>query len=168
MDRLTWSAIQSVHDSDAGVHWAQARALGLDCPTDVFGQLYFDHHDDAELARRCRSVAWRSVSWNEEAFSGVALRQVGVPRPFEQAVGEARRCTLAQGFSDERPEVMAHWQSLHTWMQPPVIVAGYVLPSGLRYELLVGFTRLGNLLGALDRQELPEFARHRVWIGRLR
>jgi hypothetical protein len=38
--------------------------------------------------------------------------------------------------------------------------------SNLKYELIVGFTRLGNLLGALDRQDLPEHARHRVWIVR--
>jgi hypothetical protein len=36
-------------------------------------------------------------------------------------------------------------------MCPPVALAGDVLPSALRYEFVVGFTRLGNLLGALDR-----------------
>jgi hypothetical protein len=35
----------------------------------------------------------------------------------------------------------------------------------LRYEFVVGFTRLGNLLGALDRGDVPEVATHRVWIG---
>jgi hypothetical protein len=32
---------------------------------------------------------------------------------------------------------------------------------------LVGFTRLGNLLGLLDREEVPESRRHRVWLGEL-
>jgi hypothetical protein len=31
--------------------------------------------------------------------------------------------------------------------------------------MLVGFTRLGNLLGLLDRAEVPEAQRHRVWVG---
>jgi hypothetical protein len=34
-----------------------------------------------------------------------------------------------------------------------------------RNECLVGFTRLGNLLGLLDRQDIPEYPAHRVWLG---
>ena len=45
------------------------------------------------------------------------------------------------------------------------LVTGDVTGSGFEYELLVGFTRLGNLLGLLDRQEVPEMKRHRVWVG---
>ena len=44
-------------------------------------------------------------------------------------------------------------------------MSGEVTGSGFEYELLVGFTRLGNLLGLLDRQEVPEMQRHRVWVG---
>jgi hypothetical protein len=43
------------------------------------------------------------------------------------------------------------------------MVAGDVFGSNVGYELLVGFTRLGNLLGLLDREEVPEVARHLVW-----
>jgi hypothetical protein len=50
---------------------------------------------------------------------------------------------------------------------PPVMVAGEVLGSRVGYELLVGFTRLGNLLGLLDREEVPQSQRHLVWIGRM-
>ncbi len=52
-----------------------------------------------------------------------------------------------------------------TWLRPPILVTGEVTGSGFEYELLVGFTRLGNLLGLLDRQEVPEMKRHRVWVG---
>jgi hypothetical protein len=45
---------------------------------------------------------------------------------------------------------MWHWSQARTWIRAPIIV---------------GFTRLGNLLGALDRQDLPESSRHRVWMG---
>ena len=34
------------------------------------------------------------------------------------------------------------------------------------YECLVGFTRLGNLLGLLDRGEVKEAARYLAWVGR--
>jgi hypothetical protein len=44
--------------------------------------------------------------------------------------------------------------------------AGTVMQSALNYELLVGFTRLGNLLGCLDRRDLAEAALHRIWLGR--
>ena len=97
-----------------------------------------------------------------------ALRHAGVPRAYQRAVNEARALTARDGFYDERPEVMGHWETAHTWIRSPIILAGDVLQSVVNYELVVGFTRLGNLLGVLDRLDVPESARHRVWIGRLR
>jgi hypothetical protein len=32
-------------------------------------------------------------------------------------------------------------------------------------ELLIGYTRLGNLLALLDREEVPEIQKHLVWTG---
>jgi len=46
------------------------------------------------------------------------------------------------------------------------MVAGDTLGTNVGYELLV-HTRLGNLLGLLDRQEVPEVKKHLVWVGRL-
>jgi hypothetical protein len=163
--RLTWSAIQQVYSADLAEHFAGAQASGLECPVDVFEQLFHDHHDDSELAEVLRFVDWSAVRWEEGDFSGVALRRLGVPRPFERAVDEARWRTAEEGFSDERPEVMWHWSEARTWSRAPIIVAGEVWQSGLD-ELIVGFTRLGNVLGALDRQDLPESNCHRVWVGR--
>jgi hypothetical protein len=31
---------------------------------------------------------------------------------------------------------------------------------------LIGFTRLGNLLALLDREEVREIQKHLVWVGR--
>ena len=78
---------------------------------------------------------------------------------------EARARTLKQGLSDARDAVVEHWLNHSTWLRPPILVTGEVTGSGFEYELLVGFTRLGNLLGLLDRQEVPEMKRHRVWVG---
>jgi hypothetical protein len=163
---LNWVDIQDAYDADLAEHAARTQALGLDCPLDVFEQLFHDHHDDAEIGRLLRFVDWVESSWEEGALSGVALRHTGVPRPFQRAVDEAREETARNGFHDERPEVMAHWTDFHTWIRSPIVLVGELLQSNLRYELVVGFTRLGNLLGVLDRQDLPEHARHRVWIGR--
>jgi hypothetical protein len=111
-------------------------------------------------------LVWGAVIWLEGDLSRVALRQVGVPRAFEHAVDEARMLTAQDGFYDERSEVMAHWEGERTWIRAPIVLAGEALQSALSYELVVGFTRLGNLLGVLDRQEVPESSLHRVWIGR--
>jgi hypothetical protein len=61
---------------------------------------------------------------------------------------------------------MEYWRTTRTWLRSPILVAGEVMGSPLANQCLVGFTRLGNLLGVLDRQEVPEAARHRVWLGR--
>lgn len=163
---LLWKAVQGVYEPYAAAHAARAAGLGLDCPPGAFEQLFHDHHDDGEMAQLLRFVDWSQVAWEEGALSGVALRHIGVPRPWQHAVDEAREDTARTGFHDDRPEVMTHWTESQTWLRPPVLLAGELLQSNLRYELIVGFTRLGSLLGALDRQDLPEHARHRVWIGR--
>jgi hypothetical protein len=162
---LNWVDIQGAYVAELAAHAARAQALGFNCPPDVFEQFFHDHHDDSEMTRLLRFVDFSEVSWEEGALSGVALRHAGVPRAWQYAVDEARQETIRNGFLDERAEVMQHWNDSHTWIRAPVLLTGDLLQSNLRYQLIVGFTRLGNLLGALDRQALPEHARHRVWIG---
>jgi hypothetical protein len=109
-----------------------------------------------------RFIDWADVQWGERQVSGVALRRVAVPRPYQHAVDEARWRTLAEGIQDDRPEIIEHWHTARTWLRSPILVAGDVTGTSLGNECLVGFTRLGNLLGLLDRQDIPEYATHRV------
>ena len=163
---LTWNAVQEVYAPEPQEHMMRAQALGLSCPLDVFEQLFTDHHDEPEFAKIVAFVDWSGVEWEEGRLTGVALRRVGVPRAYQHAVDEARTHTAEEGFQDEREEVRRHWLASKTWVRSPVLLAGEVLPSALQYELVVGFTRYGNLLGALDRQDVLEQAPHTVWIGR--
>jgi len=70
------------------------------------------------------------------------------------------------GIVDERPEVVDHWREAKTWIVAPVAVDADLLGGGGGLELLVGYTRLGNLLGSLDRQEVSEIQKYVVWVGR--
>jgi hypothetical protein len=162
---ILWSSVQRVHSAEVQEHWTRAQALGLDCPIDVFEQLFFDHHGDDDFAGLMRFVDWADVAWDERQLSGVALRRVAVPRAYQHAVDEARWRTLEEGLQDERPEIIEHWRTAGTWLRSPILVAGDVTGTSLGNECLVGFTRLGNLLGLLDRQDIPEDAAHRVWLG---
>jgi hypothetical protein len=163
---IRWSIVQGVYSADVHEHWTRSQALGLDYPLDVFEQLFFDHHGDDDFASLVRFVDWAAVEWEERQLSGVALRRVAVPRPYQHAVDEARWRTREEGVQDDRPEIIEHWQTAGTWLRSPILVAGDVIGSPLGNECLIGFTRLGNLLGLLDRQEVPEAALHRVWLGR--
>jgi hypothetical protein len=53
-----------------------------------------------------------------------------------------------------------------SWLLAPVAVSSDLLGNAATLELLVGFTRLGNLLGMLDRRAIPEAKKHLVWVGR--
>ena len=165
LQMLSWRSIQSVFDPDPQIHWQHAGALGLICPEDPFEQLFHEHHDTQEFANLLRWVDWSHVRWEAVDLSGVALRQVSAPRDFQYAVDEARERTREVGIQDDRQAVLDHWVSSGTWFRAPVLIAGDVLESALRFEVLVGFTRLGNLLGMLDRQALPESDQHRVWLA---
>jgi len=163
---LTWSEIQNLHVPDLTAHWQRTSEAALECPLDVFEQLFFDHQGDVDFAGVLRLIDWHGVRWDEADLSGVALRRVSVPRRYRHAVDEARARTAEEGVEDERPDVMEHWQNAGTWMRAPVLVAGEVIATSLDAQCLVGFTRLGNLFGLLDRQEFADAARHRVWLGR--
>ncbi|HXN10593.1 MAG TPA: hypothetical protein VN859_05070, partial [Steroidobacteraceae bacterium] len=160
---LTWRQIQELYAPDVVMFWERAAAVGLECPLDVFEQLFFDHHDDADFAGVVRIIDWQAVHWEEADFSGVALRRVSIPRPYRHAVDEARVRTAEDGIQDERPEVVEHWHSALSWVRSPIFVSGEVTGTSVDAQCLVGFTRLGNLLGLLDRRGIPEAAHHRVW-----
>jgi hypothetical protein len=162
---IRWSDVQGVYSADLQEHLSRSQTLGIHCPEDVFEQLFFDHHGGDDFAGLVRFVDWASVASEERPLSGVALRRVAVPRPYMHAVDEARWRTLEEGLQDERPEIIEYWHSAGTWLRYPILVAGNVLGTTLDNECLVGFTRLGNLLGLLDRGDIPESARHRVWLG---
>lgn len=163
---VSWRSIQALHALELESHWVRCRdELALDCPLEVFEELFFEHHGDAEFGALYRAVDWSAVAWTETELTGVLLRRVGVDRGYQYAVDEARARTLQEGLSDARDAVVEHWLSQLTWLRPPILVTGEVTGSGFEYELLVGFTRLGNLLGLLDRQEVPEMKKHRVWVG---
>lgn len=163
---VIWGRVQALYAPTLDGHWARCRdELALDCPVDVFEELFFEQHGDPLFAEIYRAVDWQTVTWRETELSGVALRRVAVDAFYQHAVDEARERTLVEGLVDERPGIVAYWVEHGTWFRPPILVTGDVTGNGYQHELLVGFTRLGNLLGLLDREEVPESRRHRVWVG---
>ena len=165
---FTWGRVQRLYDADSAVHWQRCEAEGLQCPSEVFAQLFHVDAADAGLAAIVRAVDWGRIHWELSELSGIALRRVSVDRQYQHALDDARDKATRFGIVDDRVEVVEHWSSVHSWLMPPVIVAGEVLGTNIGYELLVGCTRLGNLLGLLDREEIPEVARHLVWVGNVR
>jgi hypothetical protein len=153
---FTWNRIQRLRDADRTVHWQRCEAEGLQCPLEVFTQLFNADETDADFATIMRAVDWGRIHWELGEISGIALRRVSVDRRYQHALDEARDRATRFGIVDDRVEVVEHWTTAHSWLVPPVMVVGEVLGTNIGYELLVGCTRLGNLLGSLDRQEIAE------------
>ena len=60
---ISWTAIQALHERDLDRHWALSRdELGLDGTLEVFEELFFEHHGDAELGSLYRAVDWSTVA----------------------------------------------------------------------------------------------------------
>jgi hypothetical protein len=174
---FSWARIRRLYDADAVVHWQRCESEGLQCPQEVFTQLFHAEESHAEGAESSgglllsdleavTAIDWGRVSWELMEMSGIALRHMRVDREYQYAIAEARDRAVCYGIVDERDEVLAHWQEAKSWVVPPVAVSGDLLGSGAGYELLVGYTRFGNLLGMLDREEVPESQKHLVWVGR--
>jgi hypothetical protein len=111
-------------------------------------------------------IDWGRVSWELQEFSGIALRHMRVDREHQHALDEARDYAVSYGIVDDREQVTNHWRDAKSWVVPPVIVSGDLRGGGAGFQLLVGYTRLGNLLGMLDREEVKEAQKHLVWVGR--
>lgn len=163
---FSWARIQRLYDADAFVHWQCCDSEGLQCPQEVFTQLFHEKANDEDFAV-VRAVDWGRVGWELREISGVALRHMRVDRGYQHALDEARDRATQFGIVDEREEVVSHWKEAKSWVVPPVVISGELLGGGAELELLVGYTRLGNLLGLLDRAEVPETQKHLVWVGRV-
>jgi hypothetical protein len=128
---------------------------------------FTEEANNEDFAVIVRSIDWGRVGWELQEMSGIALRHVRVDRAIQLALDEARDRATQFGIVDEREEVVSHWREAKSWMVAPVIIDAAMLGGGSGYELLVGYTRLGNLLGLLDRQEVEEIQKHLVWVGKL-
>lgn len=163
---FTWSRIQRLYDADSALHWQRCESEGLQCPQGVFTQLFHDEASSEDFAVIVRAIDWGRATWELQELSDIALRRVRVDRGYQHALDEARDRATQFGILDERQKVVDHWRDAKSWIVAPVIVAGDLLSGGAGLELRVGFTRLGNLLGMLDRQEVSEVQKHLVWIGK--
>jgi hypothetical protein len=75
----------------------------------------------------------------------------GCRRGLSLYLGTGGSRTLKEGLQDKRSEVIEYWRASGSWLRSPILIAGDVTYSSLGNECLVGFTRLGNFLGLLDR-----------------
>jgi hypothetical protein len=119
---FSWARIQRLFDADAVVHWQRCEAEGLQCPQEVFRQLFHEEANNEDFAVIVRSIDWGRVRWELEEMSGVALRHVRVDRAFQLALDEARDHAVCYGIVDEREEVVNHWRDARSWMVAPVVV----------------------------------------------
>jgi hypothetical protein len=163
---FSWARIRSLYDADAILHCQRCEAEGLRCPLEVFAQLFRETDSNEDFLVTIRTIDWGVVTWEHRELSGVALRRVRVAQAREESLDEARDMATQYGIVDNREEVVSHWRDAKTWLVPPIVVSGDLLGGGTGLELLVGNTRLGNLLGLLDREEVAEAQGHLVWVGR--
>src|ERR1700688_3016100 len=92
---FTWSRVQRLHDADPAVHWRRCGSEGLECPQEVFAQLFHAeelHTMPTESADvrlgvpglldlgSVRAIDWGRVRWGLQEMSGIALRHVLVNR----------------------------------------------------------------------------------------
>ena len=137
------------------------------CLQEMFTRLFHEEANDEELAAIVRSIDWGRVHWELTEMSGIVLRHVRVDRGYQLALDDARDHAVCYGIVDEREEVETHWREANSRIGAPAAVSADLLGGGgSGYELLIGFTRSGSLLGMLDRQEVKEMQKHLVWIGR--
>jgi hypothetical protein len=62
---ITCASVNYHYASNAADHFDRAQAIGLDCPSDVLEQLFYDHHDDEDFAGIVRFIDWATNVWSD-------------------------------------------------------------------------------------------------------
>ena len=121
--------------------------------------------DNTKPAKKRRGFAAMSPEKQREiaAKGGKSAHVKGTAHEF--TVEEARSEVVSEGLIDDRNAVIEHWATHQSWFRSPILLTGEVVARPVAYELVVGFTRLGNLLGLMDREDISAARKHRVWIG---
>ena len=91
---FTWSRIQRLYAPDATTHWQRCESEGLQCPQEVFTQLFHEQSNNEDFA-----VIVRSIDYSALRASLFATAQ---SRPFGRS--PARRCRGAAFRYCENPD----------------------------------------------------------------
>jgi hypothetical protein len=59
---FTWSRIQRLYNADPVTHWQRCESEGLQCPQEVFTQLFHEQANNKDFAVIVRSIDWGRVS----------------------------------------------------------------------------------------------------------
>jgi hypothetical protein len=83
-------------------HWQHCESEGLQCPQEVFTQLFSGKAHDEDFAVIVRSVDWGRVRWELQEVSGIALRHVRVAREYQHALDRSSGGGLVRSYRARR------------------------------------------------------------------
>ena len=148
------------------------RALGLPVPEPVLEQVCSDHGRNCEFQSQYGALDLGSLRWSLENRAASELKEATVYEGFQRWAEsvEARVQSFkfkSSGWAciDVRREIVAHWETYHTWLRPPVFIDAEVLGRGPGLHLMGGHTRLGILRGLVNHGVIPLGSHHAAWIG---
>ena len=113
---FTWSRIQRLYAPDATTHWQRCESEGLQCPQEVFTQLFHEQSNNEDFAVIVRSIDYSVLCASLFATaqsrptgfpSGVRQRGAVVGPPSDIARIRTVNINLLQGRSNgiEEPEI---------------------------------------------------------------
>ena len=131
---ISWTAIQALHEPDLERHWARCRdELTLDCPLEVFEELFFEHHGDDDFGG---AVSRRRLGDGRLDRDGSIRRDVATRggRPRLSVRGGRGACTdvAREALSMRGRRSSSTGRCHHTWLRPPILVTGEVTGQWLR------------------------------------
>jgi hypothetical protein len=107
---FTWSRIQRLYDPDAVAHWQCCESEGLQCPQEVFTQLFHEQANSEDFAVIVRSIDYSALRASLFAAAqsrpfgrSPARRAVVGPRAIHSAVGR-------QIYDHSSENLLAPWR----------------------------------------------------------
>lgn len=138
-------------------------------PKDVLEQVYSDHGRKYDFQKQYGEIELDSITWKKIQVSGSEIVNCTYYSLFTAVEIACSRLVHwdEQNWNciDVRSQIVSHWKKENTWKRPPIFIDGSFIQGSNKYHLVEGHTRLGVLIGLLNRKITLHKDKHLIWYG---
>ena len=143
------------------------------CPIEIINDIYADHGRKAEFQAEYGNVDISKLHWKLMEFTGKELIESSIIPEFLQWVLTCKK--KLNDFNTDGWECISNiktiedsWNTNKTWLKPPYFFDPNVLAiSKNNLHLVEGHTRLGILMGLINKKIVSPTMTHKVWLGKI-
>ena len=143
------------------------------CPIEIINDIYADHGRKDAFQTQYGNIDISELHWEIIAIKGIDLIDFTLNKDFSQWVTTCEN--RLDKFADDEwgcistiKNIQESWKTNKTWLRPPYFFDSNVLDlTQNKLHLVEGHTRLGILMGLINKKIVSPTMTHKVWLGKI-